>query len=154
MKKFFLIFIVSIFLGGCSSTRTILSVAIPDDKETIYLAFDNTQSTISTGGFFVGNVYFSGTESASFNTLDNRLLAKSILTEKGYKVTQKIENADMLLYGGCESNDVQSVVTLMLIDAKTEKEYIISKGTYGMGWDLNGDIKGALENALQNIPKK
>ena len=84
----------------------------------------------------------------------NRILAKNSLIEKGYKVTQKIENADMILYGGCESSEIQSVVTLLLVDVKTEEEYVLAKGTYGMGMDLKGDMKGALKNALKNIPNK
>ena len=82
------------------------------------------------------------------------MLTKTSLIEKGYKVTQKIENADMILYGGCESSEIQSVVTLLLVDVKTEEEYVLAKGTYGMGMDLNGDMKGALKNALKTIPNK
>ena len=39
-------------------------------------------------------------------------------------------------------------------DWKTEEEYILSKGSYGMGMDLKGDMKGALKNALKSIPNK
>lgn len=60
----------------------------------------------------------------------------------------------MILYGGCESSEIQSVVTLLLVDVKTEEEYIVAKGSYGMGMDLKGDMKGALKNALKNIPNK
>ena len=49
------------------------------------------------------------------------MLTKNSLIEKGFKVTQKIENADMILYGGCESSDIQSVVTLLLIDEAVSK---------------------------------
>lgn len=59
-----------------------------------------------------------------------------------------------LLYGGCESSEIQSVVTLLLVDVKTEEEYVLAKGTYGMGMDLKGDMKGALKNALKSIPNK
>ena len=101
-------------------------------------------------GLIFSLLYFFG----SFNTLENRMLTKNSLIEKGYKVTQKIENADMILYGGCESSDIQSVATLLLVDVKTEEEYIIAKGSYGMGMDLKGDMKGALKNALKSIPNK
>ena len=60
----------------------------------------------------------------------------------------------MILYGGCESSEIKSVVTLLLVDIKTEEEYILTEGSYGMGMDLKGDIKGALKNALKNIPNK
>ena len=82
------------------------------------------------------------------------MLTKTSLIEKGYKVTQKIENADMILYGGCESSEIQSVVTLLLVDVKTEEEYVLAKCTYGMWMDFNGDMKGALKNALKTIPNK
>lgn len=154
MKKIFCLLFTCFLFWGCSSTNVLLSVAVPVEKENIYLIFDNTQSTVSTGGVIVGNMYISDFETASFNTLDNRMLAKSILTAKGYKITQKVEKADLFLYGGCESNEIQSKVTLVLVDAKNEKEYVVSKGSFGMGWDLNGDIKGALENALQGIPNR
>ena len=38
----------------------------------------------------------------------------------------------MILYGGCESSEIQSVVTLLLVDVKTEEEYVLAKGTYGI----------------------
>ena len=47
----------------------------------------------------------------------------------------------MILYGGCESSEIQSVVTLLLVDVKTEEEYVLAKGTYGMGMDLKGEKK-------------
>ena len=38
----------------------------------------------------------------------------------------------MILYGGCESSEIQSVATLLLVDVKTEEEYVLAKGTYGI----------------------
>ena len=154
MKKLFSLVLLCFIFMGCTSAKLISSTTIPSEKETVYISFDNTQATVSTGGFVVGNTFFAGTDTASFNTLENRMLTKTLLIEKGYKVTQKIENADMILYGGCESSEIQSVVTLLLVDVKTEEEYVLAKGTYGMGMDLKGDMKGALKNALKSIPNK
>ena len=154
MKKNFFIILLCLLFIGCTSAKLISSTTIPSEKETIYISFDNMQATVNTGGFVVGNTFFAGTDTASFNTLENRIVVKNSLIEKGYKVTQKIENADMILYGGCDSSEIQSVVTLLLVDVKTEEEYILSKGSYGMGMDLKGDMKGALKNALKNIPNK
>lgn len=154
MKKLFSLVLLCFIFMGCTSAKLISSTTIPSEKETVYISFDNTQATVSTGGFVVGNTFFAGTDTASFNTLENRMLTKTSLIEKGYKITQKIENADMILYGGCESSEIQSVVTLLLVDVKTEEEYVLAKGTYGMGMDLKGDMKGALKNALKSIPNK
>ena len=154
MKKIVSLVLLCSIFWGCTSAKLISSTTIPSEKETVYISFDNTQATVSTGGFVVGNTFFAETDTASFNTLENRMLAKTSLIEKGYKVTQKIENADMILYGGCESSEIQSEVTLLLVDVKTEEEYVLAKGTYGMGMDLKGDMKGALKNALKSIPNK
>ena len=153
-KNIFFIFTLFYFFMGCTSAKLISSTTIPSEKETVYISFDNTQTTVSTGGFVDGNTFFAGTDTATFNTLENRMLAKTSLIEKGYKIIQKIENADMILYGGCESSEIQSVVTLLLVDVQTEEEYVLAKGTYGMGMDLKGDMKGALKNALKSIPNK
>lgn len=59
-----------------------------------------------------------------------------------------------LLQIGFHLSEIQSVVTLLLVDVKTEEEYVLAKGTYGMGMDLKGDMKGALKNALKSIPNK
>ena len=48
----------------------------------------------------------------------------------------------------------QLLIITLLVDVKTEEEYVLAKGTYGMGMDLKGDIKGALKNALKSIPNK
>lgn len=153
MKKLLSVILLCFSIFGCSSAKLVSNAQIPEGKETIYLNFDNTQTTVDAGGVVIGNMIFSDVQTASLNTLNNRMLAKDILTEKGYKVTQKLENADMILYAGCESSEVKTVVTIVLVDAKTEEEYAVANGSYGMGMDLNGDIKGALKNALQSIPK-
>lgn len=61
-----------------------------------------------------------------------------------------------LLYGGCESSEIQSVVvvTLLLVDVKKEEEYVLAKGTYGMGMDLKGDIKGALKKRTKKYTQQ
>jgi len=153
MKKNIL-FILLLSLGFYLSAEEISNVSIPSNKSSIYLEFDNAQLTIGSQGVVIGDMIFSGTDSSSLNTLDNRRIAKNFLTEKGYTVTQKLENADMILYGGCESSDIRSVVTLVLVDSETEEEYFVVTGSYGMGMDLKGDIKGALKRALKNIPNR
>ncbi len=154
MKKIFVILFSSIILFSCTSSNLVSSTTIPIDKRTIYLSFDNTHSTVDAGGFIVGNMFISNIESASFNTLENRMLTKRILEEKGYKITQKLEMADMILFAGCESNEILSEVTILIVDSKTEEEYVITKGSFGIGLDLKGDMKGALQNALQSIPNR
>ena len=116
MNKIIPIILLCPILMGCTSAKLISSTTIPSEKETVYISFDNTQATVSMVGFVVGNTFFAGTDTASFNTLENRMLTKTSLIEKGYKVIQKNENADMILYGGCESSEIQSVVTLLLVD--------------------------------------
>ena len=79
MKKIFsLILLCSIFMG-CTSAKLISSTTIPSEKETVYISFDNTQATVSTGGFVVGNTFFAGTDTASFNTLENRMLTDQLV---------------------------------------------------------------------------
>ena len=48
----------------------------------------------------------------------------------------------------------QLLIITLLVDVKTEEEYVLAKGTYGMGMDLKGDMKGAFKNALKSIPNK
>jgi len=152
MKKLTGLFLLCLILAGCTSTKLISHDAIPDEKNTIYLAFDDYQAT-NVGGFMMGYVFIPYTETGSFNTLTNRMKAKEILCAKGYSITTKVENADLILYAGCES-DLVTEVTILIVDAITEKEYVITKGTYGMGWDLNDDIENALINALESIPER
>ncbi|MBQ3943909.1 MAG: hypothetical protein II669_06285, partial [Elusimicrobia bacterium] len=51
-----LLLLCSIFMG-CTSAKLISSKTIPSEKETVYISFDNTQATVSTGGFVVGNIF-------------------------------------------------------------------------------------------------
>lgn len=154
MKKFFSVFFLSFIFFSCSSAKLVSTTKIPKDKVTIYLNFDNTQSTVETTGFVSGNTFYASTDTASFNTLKNWTIAKDILTEKGYKITRKVENSDMILYIGCESTEIKTTVTAILVDSNTEAEYAVTEGIYGMGLDIKGDIKGALKNAIQRIPNK
>lgn len=154
MKKLFFTYflILTLILSGCTSAKIIQQTTIPQNKKNVYISLDNTQANVNSVGFIAGNFFIAGTDSASFNTLDNRLIIKQELISKGFSVTTKIETADLILFGGCESSEVESVVTLVLSDSATEEEYCILQGTYGMGMDLKGDIKGALKNALKNLP--
>ena len=156
MRKIFLTaFLISMLIfSSCSSAKIISQTSIPPNKKNIYISLDNTQSTIASASYMVRNFFIVGTDSASFNTLDNRIIVKEQLISKGFSVTNKIETADLILLGGCESSDAESVVTLVLADSETEEEYCILQGAYGMGMDLKGDIKGALRNALQLLPTR
>lgn len=58
MKKILFFILICFLFVGCSSTKVLLNVVIPDGKDTVYLIFDNTQSTVSTGGIVVGNMFF------------------------------------------------------------------------------------------------
>lgn len=154
MKNKILLFVLPFLILGCTSAKILSQQNIPTEKSTVYISLDNTEASVGSIGYISGNFIFTGSETASFNTLDNRMIIKEQLTAKGYKVTNKIENAELILLGGCESSEVQSVVTLVLVDYETEEEYCILRGTYGMGMDLKGDMKGALKNALKNLPTK
>ena len=78
MKKIFSIILLCLLFIGCTSAKLISSTTIPSEKETIYISFDNMQATVNTGGFVVGNTFFAGTDTASFNTLENRIVVKTL----------------------------------------------------------------------------
>lgn len=71
MKKCFYIFLLCFIFFGCNSAKLVSTTKIPKDKVTIYLNFDNTQSTVETTGFVSGNTFYASTDTASFNTLKN-----------------------------------------------------------------------------------
>ena len=87
-------------------------------------------------------------------TIENRNIAIKILTQRGYKVVSNIKEADIVLLGGYSSNEIRSKVSLAFLDAYTEELLFTTEGMYGMGWDINGDVRGALKNALNSIPDK
>lgn len=60
MKKLFSLVLLCFIFMGCTSAKLISSTTIPSEKETVYISFDNTQATVSTGGFVVGNTFFAG----------------------------------------------------------------------------------------------
>lgn len=153
-SKVILLLLMSVLMVGCSSVKMISERDIPNEKKFIFLVLDENELKVESGGYVYGNFFYSGSESSYLNSLENKILIKQLLSEKGYFVTNHIEKADLILYGGCKSSDIQSVITIVLVDKETEEEYIVTQGSYGMGLDLDGDIKGALKNALKNIPNR
>ena len=158
-KSIFLLFIVFIFFSGCTSAKFEEMKAIPEDYENVYICFDSSQTIIGRGpSFSSGNGYFSynsgWSHSTTLDTIENRNIAIKILTQRGYKVVSNIKEADIVLLGGYSSNEIRSKVSLAFLDAYTEELLFTTEGMYGMGWDINGDVRGALKNALNSIPDK
>ena len=153
-KSIFLLFIVFIFFSGCTSAKFEEMKAIPEEYENIYICFDSSQTIIGRGpSFSSGNGYFSynsgWSHSTTLDTIENRNIAIKILTQRGYKVVSNIKEADIVLLGGYSSNEIRSKVSLAFLDAYTEELLFTTEGMYGMGWDINGDVRGALKNALK-----
>lgn len=160
MKKNPLLFIAFVFLFlGCSSSNFEKTKEIPDDYVYIFVSLDSSKVTIGQGESFTvssGIVSYNPgwSQSTTLNTVENRNTTVKILTQKGYKVTSDINLADMILIGGYTSNEFRTKVSLTFLDANTEELIFLTEGSYGMGWDIDGDVRGALKNALNSIPQK
>ena len=156
MRKIVMLFL-AVLLVGCTSASFEEIGGIPAEYETVLVVLDSTKTTVNTGGFFSsGNAsyFYSATDSSTLDTIGNRNIVIKALTEKGYKYTSDAEKADIILLAGNESNEVRTVVSISLLDAKSEELLFTTSGMYGMGMDLGGDIRGALKNALKGIPAR
>ena len=160
MKKNIIVFFTLLFLfSSCTSAKFEEIQTLPEDYIYIYICLDASQTTIGSGPSFSSNngsfSYNPGwSHSTTLDTIENRNTIIKILTQKGFKITSDLDLADIILLGGYTTNEIRSKVSLTFIDANTEELLFISEGMYGMGWDINGDVRGALKNALDCIPEK
>ena len=157
MRKIFLALICALLLVGCTSASFEVINGIPEEYETVFVVLDSSKTTINSTGFFTsggGTYFYDYGDSSYLDTVNNRNIVIKTLTQKGYKYTNNIEKADIVLLAGNESNEIRTVVSISLLDAKTEELLYTTSGMYGMGMDLSGDMRGALKNALKGIPAR
>lgn len=160
MKKIhFLFLMVFTLFSGCTSSKFEEVKTIPEEYVNVYICFDTSKTTIGMGpsisssyGYF--SFYPGWSQSTTLDTIENRNTAIKILTQKGYKVVSDIKSASIILMGGYTSNEIRSKVSLVFLDANTQELIFSTEGMYGMGIDINGDVSGALKNALNRIPEK
>lgn len=161
MKKLFngstILFLCVLFtFTSCVSSEITEYKEISEDAKTVYVQLDSNTNIVSGGGYFStnGTAMFYDIESGVLNTLKNRLMIQSSLTAKGYKVSNSIDEADLIMQGGFESSEIKTTVLLAIFDKESNDLLAICKGAYGMGLDLQDDINGALKKALEKIPSR
>jgi len=59
----------------------------------------------------------------------------------------------LLVRFSASQNDEESVVSVNFVDYMTGKPVASCRGAYGMRWDRNGDIKGAINRIIEQINK-
>ena len=156
MKHIFMLFIALLFVS-CTSASFEEINGIPSEYQTIFVCLDSSKTTIDSSGFFTsgsGTYFYSGTDSASLDTIGNRNIVIKALVAKGYKYTSDIEKADMILLAGNETSEIRTIVSISLLDAKSEDLLYTTSGMYGMGWGIDSDVRNALKNALKGIPAR
>lgn len=155
MKRLIIvILILLLLLTSCISSTLISSSIIPEEKNTIFLMFDNSVSTTNSTTFITDYYAIGDSHSTSLGSMNNIIFASQVLQDKGYLITMNPDKADLILLGGYTSNSFKTEVNLILLDKETDEKYVVANGVYGMGFDISEDITGALDQALQQIPRR
>ena len=161
MKRFSIIFLClfSLLLSSCISAKTTNYADVPEDYTSVCIILDSNKTTISSGGYmsYSNNTMTyipSSSEDAVLNTVKNKVLMQTTLQEKGYKVLNNENEADMLILGGYETNELYTDVILAFYDRKTNDLLFTAEGRFGLGLDIQMDVNGALKKALEQVPSK
>ncbi len=59
----------------------------------------------------------------------------------------------LLVRFSASQNDEESVVSVNFVDYMSGKPVASCRGAFGLGWDRNGDIKGAINRVIEQIRK-
>ena len=162
MKNIIYIFVMmfTVFMhSSCVSSKFTNYVAIPQEYENIFIILDSNKTTLTSGGYlsYSNNsmTYIpSSLNEAVLDTVKNKVNIQTDLTSKGYKVVDKIDDADILLIGGYTTNELYTDVILAFYDKSTNALLFTSEGRYGLGIDTQSDVNHALKKALEQVPFK
>ena len=59
----------------------------------------------------------------------------------------------LLVRFSASQNDEESIVSVNFVDYMTGKPIASCRGVFGLGWDKDGDMKGAINRVVEQIKK-
>lgn len=129
-------------LVSCTTSRTVVSNSAELDKYKYASLTDVTS--------YNGSAYLMDMEVKIYDAVSETRL--EMVGDKRIIDLSPIQKSQLLLVRfSASQNDEESVISVNFVDYMTGKPIASCRGSWGLGWDRNGDMNGAVNRVTKQI---
>lgn len=129
---------------SCTTSRTIVSNSANLQKYK-YASLTDVMN-------YNGSAALMDIEVQVYNALESTKL-KLIGDKRINELSSEQKEQLLLVRFSASQNDDESVVSVNFVDYMTGKPVVSCRGAWGLGWNKNGDMKGAIKRVVEQIKK-
>lgn len=145
MKRTLLfLIIVVICLVSCTASRTVVSNSANLEKYK-YASLTDVMN-------YSGSAALMDIEVKVYDALEStrlEMIGDKRINELSFEQKKQL----LLVRFSASQNDEESIVSVNFVDYMTGKPVASCRGAFGLGWDKNGDMKGAINRVVEQIKK-
>jgi hypothetical protein len=145
MKKHILLLLITVIsLTSCTTSRSVISDSANLDKYK-YASLTDVMN-------YNGSAALMDIEVKVYDALESTRL--KMIGDRRIGELSPLQKEQLLLVRfSASQNDEESVVSVNFVDYMTGKPVASCRGAFGLGWDRNGDMKGAINRVVEQIKK-
>lgn len=145
MKRTILfLIVVVIFLVSCTASRTVVSNSANLEKYK-YASLTDVMN-------YSGSAALMDIEVKVYDALEAtrlEMIGDKRINELSFDIKKQL----LLVRFSASQNDEESIVSVNFVDYMTGKPIVSCRGAFGLGWDKDGDMKGAINRVVEQIKK-
>lgn len=145
MKRILLFLtVVAICLVSCTASRSVVSNSANLEKYK-YASLTDVMN-------YGGSAALMDIEVKVYDALEStrlEMIGDKRIDELSFEQKKQL----LLVRFSASQNDEESIVSVNFVDYMTGKPVASCKGAFGLGWDRNGDMKGAINRVVEQIKK-
>lgn len=145
MKKHILLLLMTVIsLTSCTTSRSVIS----DSANLVKYKYASLTDVMN----YNGSAALMDIEVKVYDALESTRL-KMIGDRRIGELSSLQKEQLLLVLFSASQNDEESVVSVNFVDYMTGKPVASCRGALGLGWDRNGDMKGAINRVVEQIKK-
>lgn len=145
MKKTILFLtVVVICLVSCTASRSVISNSANLEKYKYASLVDVMNYSGSAALMDIEVKVYDALESTKLEMIGDKRI-----DELSFEQKKQL----LLVRFSASQNDEESIVSVNFVDYMTGKPIASCRGAFGLGWDKNGDMKGAINRVVEQIKK-
>lgn len=145
MKRTLLFLVVVVIcLVSCTASRTVVSNSANLEKYK-YASLTDVMN-------YSGSAALMDIEVKVYDALEStrlKMIGDKRINELSFEQKKQL----LLVRFSASQNDEESIVSVNFVDYMTGKPVASCRGAFGLGWDKNGDMKGAINRVVEQIKK-
>lgn len=145
MKKVILFLtVIMICFGACTASRSVVSNSANLGKYK-YASLTDVMN-------YGGSAALMDIEVKVYDALEStrlEMIGDKRIDELSFEQKKQL----LLVRFSASQNEEESIVSVNFVDYMTGKPVASCKGAFGLGWNRNGDMKGAINRVVEQIKK-